>query len=258
MGPGPLIALIVTTPALTSALFRSTAPTVPRSATAAALRCRTVLSAAGPAELEKTAELKRLAREFVLNDGFHQPAKPEMLSDDFVWFGPIVGPLNKQDFLGTVGLFAVWDGFPDMKMSLSDFTQDPTEPNRFWAILRLSGTHSGTQQSGTGMSFPPSGAALDVGPQCVSVTFDEEGLVTRYTGGYIVDRRQGTTGEFGGFFAVTKTVGGFLPGMRLAKVLNWVGAKLKRFPKARSHEADLPTRWKGQGRSHGVRTDEAW
>ena len=76
--------------------------------------------------------------------------------------------------------------------------------------------------------------------------------------GYIVDRRQGTTGEFGGFFAITKTVGGFLPGMRLAKVLNWVGAKLKRFPKARSHEADLPTRWKGQGRSHGVRTDEAW
>ena len=67
-------------------------------------------AAAGPAELEKTAELKRLAREFVLNDGFHQPAKPEMLSDDFVWFGPIVGPLNKQDFLGTVGLFAVWDG----------------------------------------------------------------------------------------------------------------------------------------------------
>jgi len=91
MGPGPLIALIVTTPALTSALARSTAPTGPRSATAA-----------GPAELEKTAELKRLAREFVLNDGFHQPAKPEMLADDFVWFGPIVGPLNKQDFLGTV------------------------------------------------------------------------------------------------------------------------------------------------------------
>ena len=145
-----------------------------------------------------------------------------------------------------------------MQMALSEFTQDPAEPNRFWAILRLSGTHSGTQKAGTGQEFPASGARLDVGPQCVSVTFNDEGLVTRYTGGYIVDRRQGSTGEFGGFFAITKTVGGFLPGLRLARVLNWIGAKLKGFPKARSHEDDLSAEWKGLGRTHGLRTDDAW
>jgi len=204
------------------------------------------------------AELASKAREFVLNDGFHQPAKPELMADDFVWFGPIVGPLNKVDFIGTVGLFKVWEGFPDIEMSLSEFTQDPTEPNRFWGILRLSGTHSGAQQSGTGQEFAPSGNKLDVGPQCVSVTFNEAGLITRYTGGYIVDRRQGTTGEFGGFFAITKTVGGFLPSLRVAKVLNWVGAKLKGFPKARSHAEDLSPEWQDLGRTHGLRTTDSW
>ena len=62
----------------------------------------------------------------------------------------------------------------------------------------------------------------------------------------------------GGFFAVMKTVGGFTPGLRLAKVLNWIGAKLKNFPKARSHVDDLAPQWKDLGRTHGVRTDEAW
>ena len=83
-----------------------------------------------------------LAKEWVLNDGFHAPAKPSLMSDDFVWFGPLVGPLNKQDFIGTVSSFAVYEGFPDLKILLSEFTQDPVEKDRYWGILRLEGTHT--------------------------------------------------------------------------------------------------------------------
>ena len=64
------------------------------------------------------ADYAARAREWVLNDGFHAPAKQSLMSDDFVWFGPIVGPLNKQDFLRTVELFKVYEGFPDLKLSL--------------------------------------------------------------------------------------------------------------------------------------------
>lgn len=96
-----------------------------------------------------SVDLASRAREWVLNDGFHQPAKAELLSDDFVWFGPIVGPLNKEDFLGTVSSFAVWEGFPDIELQVSEFTCDPVESNRYWAILRLSGTHSQPLASGT-------------------------------------------------------------------------------------------------------------
>lgn len=206
-----------------------------------------------------SVNLASRAREWVLNDGFHQPAKVELMSDSFVWFGPIVGPLNKQDFLGTVGSFAVWEGFPDMRLELSEFTQDPVELNRYWGILRLAGTHLKPLNSGTpAPPYPATGNLLDVGPQAVSVTFDDDGLVSRYTGGYIVDRRQGATGEFGGVFAFFKVAGGFLPPPRLAKLLNWVGSKMKNFPKNRSHRDDLPAKWKDLGRTHGLRTEDAW
>ena len=83
-------------------------------------------------------------------------------------------------------------------------------------------------------------------------------LVSRYTGGYIVDRRQGATGMNGGVFAFFQTAGGFLPKPRVAKLLNWIGSKLKNFPKNRSHEDDLPAKWKPLGRKHGLKTAEAW
>jgi hypothetical protein len=204
------------------------------------------------------ADYAARAREWVLNDGFHAPAKASLMADDFVWFGPIVGPLSKQDFLRTVELFKVYEGFPDLKMHLAEFTRDPVEENRYWSILRLEGTHTEPQASGTGFSYKPTNTKLDVGPQCVSVTFDAEGRVSRYTGGYVVDRTQGKTGMLGAMFAVTKTVGGFVPSLRVAKILNAIGARLKNFPKARSHRDDLPARWRPLGRRFGKRTAEAW
>ena len=204
------------------------------------------------------ADYAARAREWVLNDGFHAPAKASLMADDFVWFGPIVGPLNKQDFLRTVDLFKVYEGFPDLKMHLAEFTRDPVEENRYWSILRLEGTHTEPQASGTGFSYKPTNNKLDVGPQCISVTFDADGRVSRYTGGYVVDRTQGKTGMLGAMFAVTKTVGGFVPSLRVAKLLNAIGARLKNFPKARSHQEDLPAKWRPLGRRFGKRTAEAW
>jgi len=205
------------------------------------------------------ADYAARAREWVLNDGFHAPAKQSLMSDDFVWFGPLVGPLNKKDFLGTVACFKVYEGFPDLKMHLAEFTRDPVEENRYWSILRVEGTHTQPQASGTGTPpYKPTNNKLDVGPQCVSVTFDADGRVSRYTGGYVVDRTQGKTGMLGAMFAVTKTVGGFVPSLRVAKILNAIGARLKNFPKARSHRDDLPAKWRSWGRGFGKRTAEAW
>ena len=34
-------------------------------------------------------------------------------------------------------------------------------------------------------------------PECCSYTFNEEGKVTSFTGGYVIDRRVGNTGERG-------------------------------------------------------------
>ena len=92
----------------------------------------------------------------------------------------------------------------------------------------------------------------------MSVTFDADGRVSRYTGGYVVDRRQGATGMLGAIFGIIKTVGGFVPGRRVAKILNSIGALRKNFPKARSRAEDLPAKWRSWGRGFGKRTAEAW
>lgn len=42
--------------------------------------------------------------------GFYAPISQstrELMSDDFVFMGPVVGPLNTQDYLGTLGVFKI-------------------------------------------------------------------------------------------------------------------------------------------------------
>ena len=53
------------------------------------------------------------------NEGFYAPVKRSLMADDFVFMGPVVGPLNTIDYLGTLGVFKVYDAFPDLKVSSS-------------------------------------------------------------------------------------------------------------------------------------------
>jgi len=126
------------------------------------------------------ADYAARAREWVLNDGFHAPAKSALMAEDFVFFGPIIGPLNKQDYLGTVTSFKISAAFPDLKLKVSDFTRDPTEEDRYWGILRLEGTQTEALDLGTGAPpYKATGNALDIGPQAVSVTFNADGRLRR-------------------------------------------------------------------------------
>jgi len=158
-----------------------------------------------------------------------------------------------------LGVFNVYEAFPDVSVSAAPFSQDPDEPNRFWSVIRVKGTHTGDLDLGSA-KVPPTNNKMVVGPQAVSVTFDDNNKVVRLTGGYIADVRDGPTGREGAMFAVMKSVGVPTPDPngRLVKVLNWLGAKRKDYPKARSHVDDLPDKWKPFGRTHGRRTADAW
>ena len=107
---------------------------------------------------------------------------------------------------------------------------------------------------------PPTGKKMVVGPQAYSVTFDANDKVTRQTGGYIADVRDGATGDAGAMWAVARAHRRTNAPRRrqTARVANWVGAKLKDFPKGRSHAADLPAAWTSRGRTKGLRSANAW
>ena len=107
-------------------------------------------------------------------------------------------------------------------------------------------------------TYAATGNKIEVGPTAVSVTFDKDDKIEKFTGGYITDKNDNPAGPLGAAFAVMKAVGGFVPKLWLAKILNWIGAKVKNFPKAVSHVDDLPAKWKHMGRTHGLRVAQAW
>lgn len=200
-----------------------------------------------------------LAEEFALNDGFHQPLKLDLMADEFVFLGAVIGPLNKRDYMGTVGTFKVYEAFPDIEVNVAPFTQDAENPDRFWSVIRVTGTHTGVLDMGS-QKIDPTYLGLRVPPQAVSVTFDENDKIKSFTGGYVTDVRDGETGGMGALFGVLKSirVPAPRPGGKTFKFLNWVGSKMVDFPKAKSHSLDLPKEWAEYGRKHGKRTADAW
>merc|ERR1712037_81598 len=157
--------------------------------------------------LSVEAKLLATAKKFLKSEGFYQRSNPDLLSEDFIWEGPVVGPLNKTDFLGTVNGFRVYEAFPDLSVQVSNMTLDTENPRKVWALLRVKGTHTGPLHLGPQVVAATS-KEMEVGPQIVSVELCKDlERVVRYTGGYVVDRRLGKTGLFGAFYAIAVSIG---------------------------------------------------
>ena len=57
--------------------------------------------------------LVKLANEFIHEkSGFYSPYAADAFADDFVFRGPVIGPLNKADYLSTMDTFKVYKAFP--------------------------------------------------------------------------------------------------------------------------------------------------
>jgi hypothetical protein len=159
-------------------------------------------------------ELAQIAHDAMQNNGFYAPLKRELFAEDFVFRGPVVGPLCMADYAGTLEVFKVYKAFPDVKIDQSEWTQDPHDPLRYWGIMRVSGTHTGDLNLHDTV-VKPTGKRMVVGPQANSITFDEHGKVKYLTSGYVTDYHdtEGQTGEYGLVFAILKSIGIPIPGM---------------------------------------------
>lgn len=68
---------------------------------------------------------------------------PDLLSPDFTFMGPIVGPIGKDEFVKAFGGFDIKGGLPDLDSEFSNFRVDPYDPYRVWVDARGSGTRTG-------------------------------------------------------------------------------------------------------------------
>lgn len=68
-----------------------------------------------------------IAKEFISSDS--GVIKPELLAAEFVFEGPVVGPLPKKEYLEAVGTFDLKKAFPDSKTNANNFLVDGDDPD---------------------------------------------------------------------------------------------------------------------------------
>ena len=134
-----------------------------------------------------------------------------LLSSDFQFSGPLVGPLEKTEFLGALKSFNLKSPFPDLKTEACCYEVDSYDPERVWVISRGSGTQTGPLILGGKVVMEPSGNSYVGPPEAVSVSFNEQGLCYRASAGYILDKEQGNTKGLGGIFGIFEAIGSPLP-----------------------------------------------
>merc|ERR1719491_2561082 len=159
-----------------------------------------------PANALPADEMILIAKKFLASSG-GLGGDPEMLSSDFKFEGPVVGPLPKQEFVDAIGSVDFAGAFPEFVSEFYGFHVDPFEGDRVWYTARGRGKNTGPlipfvpEKSGTGkMLVNP--------PQVCSITIDHStGLISKYTIGYVVDRTIGNTGGLGGLYGVLYALG---------------------------------------------------
>lgn len=63
----------------------------------------TAAATTAPVPATTSSPLIELAETFITSQsGFYSPHNSDMFSDEFVFRGPVVGPLNKADYLSTM------------------------------------------------------------------------------------------------------------------------------------------------------------
>jgi len=156
----------------------------------------------------KSADLVQKCKDIV-----HQQfgaKQPDLLSEDFLFIFPVVGPLAKAEFIEAFSSFKIEEAFTGGGANYFGFNVDPMEPNRVWFFSRSVVTHSGVLNFGS-MKMQPTGRTVVSPPQVLSMSFNTEGLCYKLTGGYSVDRTVGNTGGLGGVFGLIHAIGGSLP-----------------------------------------------
>eukprot|EP00559_Dactyliosolen_fragilissimus_P009563 CAMPEP_0184863182 /NCGR_PEP_ID=MMETSP0580-20130426/9768_1 /TAXON_ID=1118495 /ORGANISM="Dactyliosolen fragilissimus" /LENGTH=272 /DNA_ID=CAMNT_0027361363 /DNA_START=49 /DNA_END=867 /DNA_ORIENTATION=- len=193
-------------------------------------------------------ELIQIAKDYLANPSF------EKYSSDFVFRGPVIGPLNKEDFMETLkgmaanGKKGLSDAFPDFEANAFGFCVDPVEKNRVWYMVRPRGTFSGPFDHPIKGRIEPTGAKLIGPPESRSFIIDSDGLIKHITVGYVADRFTGdTTGGKGAVYGQYHVMGDDLDdtvGNWKTDILQWLVANiLTSLPKSFSKKESLPSWW---------------
>ncbi|CAM9583619.1 unnamed protein product [Chrysoparadoxa australica] len=134
-------------------------------------------------------------------------AQPDLLSSDFRLVQAFRPCLNKQKYLSEYGAYGIREAFPDLFWNGHDIRVDKSNPSKVWATIRVAGTHRGALKFEGKDILPADSTRINGAPECLALEFDEDGLCTKLTSGFCLDRSTGNTGPVGGIWGLLEGVG---------------------------------------------------
>lgn len=217
------------------------------SASASAVDTST--SSSSSARSRRSEQLLAKAESFVnTGSGFYSPPDASLFSEEFVFRGPIVGPLNKKDYLHTLGeCFQVFKVFPDISANAWGFSIDPENPNKVWYMVRNTGTMENDWKLAPNLpTIPANGKKVKGPPETHSILFDDEMKVKCLTVGYVADRFEGNTNGSCAAFGLLEGIGYKLPPLQIYRIASELTNGFMGGPTAFS--TDLPKWWPHEGK----------
>ena len=123
------------------------------------LRTTSSMSSISQNEVTDTEEAYFSPDELIsMTKDYLENPSPDWWSEDFVFRGPVIGPLCKKDLVNTLGANSdLQKAFPDLQMNPFGFSaDDPIDKNRVWFFVRPRGTFTGSFNHPTkGLIEPP-------------------------------------------------------------------------------------------------------
>lgn len=198
-----------------------------------------------------TTQVIEAAKRVMANTGYFDPMDASLYADDFIFRGPVIGPLNKDDYREVLEYFSIYKAFPDVDPNCFGYTIDPEDPLRVWYLVRATGTYQHPIGGPLGNVVKPNNEAYRGSPETWSLTFDENLKARLMTAGYVSDRfdELATTDGSGLSFGILNTLGISLfsgpgdPRLRFIQAVNGPLVQLGIAPKAVSAPDDLPAWW---------------
>lgn len=130
-----------------------------------------------------------------------------LLADNFIWIGPNLEPLGKNDYLAAGRFFDLRSTFPDLDYRGHDYRIDRVDPFTVRLTARTTGTMRGELRL-RDQNLPPNGKKMICPPEAISIKFDPaSGKIVKLCSGFTLDRLVGNTKGLCGVMAAATIAG---------------------------------------------------
>ena len=124
--------------------------------------------------------------------------EPDLLSTDFSYIDPLMGPINKGRYIDVFSSFNVRDVVSDLDYQFQNLRIDPYNPYRVYVDMKARGTRT----SAVGKNVACASSKYFGPPESMSFTFNNDGFCTRITGAALLDPLLGNNGLLGGIYGL--------------------------------------------------------